>query len=131
HGLPAVWGAGGLLPDPFAPGWGMVGWSILLVPVWSFAFSRPAIVAPLAANAQIAPPDQASWRRATLLSLLVLGLISAASRLAIGTHLDAAVLCDPAHAMLLAAVVIDLVDDLRARRGDLVVAWPLHQVQHA
>jgi hypothetical protein len=131
HGLPAVWGHGGFLPDPFAPGWGMVGWSIVLVPVWSFAFSRPAIVAPLAATAQIAPPGQASWLRATLLSLPFLGLISAASRLAVGTHPDAAVLGDPAHAMLLAAVVLDLVDDLRSRRGDLVVAWPLHQAQHA
>jgi hypothetical protein len=131
HGVSAVWWAGEFRPDPFGPGWGMVGWSVLLVPVWSFAFSRPAVLAPLAARAQILPPGQASWLRATLVSLVVLGLISVASRLAVDTHPDAAALCDPASAMLLAAVMLDLVADLRAWRGDLVVAWPLHQPHHA
>jgi hypothetical protein len=131
HGVPAVWRAGYFRPDPFGTGWGAVAWSVLLVPVWSFVFARPAVLAPLAARAQIAPPDQVSWLRATGISLVVLGLVSVASRVAVDTDPGAAALCDPASAMLLAAVLLDLVDDLRARRGDLVVAWPLHQPHHA
>src|SRR6185503_1459903 len=47
------------------------------------------------------------------------------------THADAEPLCDAIMAMMLAAVVLDIVDELRARRADLVTAWPLAQVQHA
>ncbi|HEY6174620.1 MAG TPA: hypothetical protein VIX73_09265, partial [Kofleriaceae bacterium] len=45
----------------------MIGSTAVLAVVWSFAFSRPAIVAPLAARSPLAPPSQVSWRRATLL----------------------------------------------------------------
>jgi hypothetical protein len=104
---------------------------VVLVPLWSLVLSRPAIVAPLAARARLAPPSRASWRRATLLSLVILLLIGAASWLAFAIHEDARLLCDPVIAMIAAAVLLDGVDDLRARRVALVVAWPLHQAQHA
>jgi hypothetical protein len=62
---------------------------------------------------------------------VLLVLIAAASTLSLTTDPDAAALSEAAGAMVFAAVVLDLIDDLRARRGDLVVAWPLHQPHHA
>jgi len=33
--------------------------------------------------------------------------------------------------MMAAALVLDMLDDLRARRADLVAVWPLQHMQHA
>jgi hypothetical protein len=128
-GLPVSWS----LPPLGGPGsaWYLVGALVVLVPLCSFAFSRPAIVAALAARTVLAPPSPTSWRRATLLSLVFLALIGAVSRVAIAVHGDARVVCDATAVMLFAAVVLDILDDLQVRRADLVVAWPLHQAQHA
>lgn len=111
--------------------WVMIASTLVLAVVWSFAFSRPAIVAPFAARSPLAPPSQASWRRATLVSLVGLTAIVAATLLTLDTAPGAALWCDPLTAMMFAAAMLDVLDDLRARRGDLVVAWPLHQAQHA
>jgi len=131
-GWPSAWPSSWLSPQiALRSAWYLVAALVVLVPLWSFALSRPAIVAPLAAHTELAPPGRAAWRRATLLSLAILLVISAASRLAVAVHADALVVGDAVAAMVFAAVVLDLHDDLRARRAELVVAWPLHQAQHA
>ena len=121
----------GALGAAFHRPWVMIGSTLVLTVVWSFAFSRPAIVAAFVARSPLAPPSQASWRRATLLSLVVLAAIAAATQLTLATTPGAVVWCEPLTAMMLAAALLDVLDDLRARRGDMVVAWPLHQAQHA
>jgi hypothetical protein len=131
-GWPSAWPSSWLSPQiALRSAWYLVAALVVLVPLWSFALSRPAIVAPLAAHTGLAPPGRTAWRRATLLSLVILLVISAASRLAVAVHADALLVCDAVAAMVFAAVVLDLHDDLRARRAELVVAWPLHQAQHA
>jgi hypothetical protein len=112
-------------------GWYLVGSLVVLVPLWSLAFSRPVSIAPLAAHAQLAPPGQASWRRATLLSLVILLLVAAGSLLAALDGPEARALVDAALAMIAAAVLLDALDDLQARRADLVAVWPLQHAQHA
>jgi len=112
-------------------GWYLVGSLVVLVPIWSFAFSRPAITAPLAARGQLAPPSQTSWRRATLLSLVILLLIAVGSLVSAVTSSEALVLGDATLAMIAAAVVLDVLDDLKARRADLIAVWPLQHAQHA
>lgn len=47
------------------------------------------------------------------------------------THGDALIVCEATSAMLAAALALDIVDDLRARRADLVAVWPLQHAQHA
>jgi preprotein translocase subunit SecY len=111
--------------------WLVIASTAVFSVLWSLLFSRPAIMAPIAARSRFAPPSQASWRRATLLSAAGLTAIVAASLASIATTIDALPWCDALSAMLFAAVALDALDDLRARRGDLVTAWPLHQPQHA
>jgi SecY len=111
--------------------WLFAGTVVVLVPVWSFAFSRPGVVAPLAAQAALAPPSQATWRRATLLSLFFLLAIGLAALVSAATLPDAQAVCEATTAMLLAALVLDLLDDVRARRADLIAVWPLQHPQHA
>ncbi|HEX3474748.1 MAG TPA: hypothetical protein VHT91_06885 [Kofleriaceae bacterium] len=130
-GLGGVLQVLGWIPDPSHLGWVLVAAVAALVPLWSLAVSRPAIVAPLALRTALAPPGWSGWRGATLVSGVLLVLIAAASTLSMATHSDAALLGEAAGAVVFAAVVLDLVDDLRARRGDLVMVWPLHQAQHA
>jgi preprotein translocase subunit SecY len=103
----------------------------VLVPVWSLAFSRPAIVAAAAARSSLAAPRWTDWRRAVLVSLAMLLAIAGAYQLTATTSAGAAAWCEPLAAMMFAAVALDAFDDLRVRRGDLVVIWPLHQAQHA
>jgi hypothetical protein len=111
--------------------WLALGSILLLTPLCSLAFSRPAIVASAAVRGSLAPPSHASWWRATLLSFAMLAAIAAANQLTLATAPDAQPWCDPIIATMFAALVLDLLDDLRSRRGDLVVAWPLHQAHHA
>jgi len=108
----------------------LVGLAVVVTPLWSLACARPAVLAPLLAGVALAPPSRASWRRATALSLLGLLGIIAAWQFATASHPDAGLLCDAVTAMMAAAVLLDVVDDLRARRGDLVAVWPLHHAQH-
>jgi len=111
--------------------WLAAGAVVALVPIGSFAFSRPGIVAPLAAQTELAPPSRASWRRATLLSLVVLLAAVAVATISAATHPDARLASDVVSVMLFAALVLDVRDGARARRGDLVAVWPLYQAQHA
>src|SRR5262249_33410930 len=46
----------GWTPDASHLGWVLVAAVAVLVPIWSFAVSRPAIVAPLALRTALAPP---------------------------------------------------------------------------
>jgi hypothetical protein len=121
----------GTMANAIGAGWYLVGSLIVLVPVWSFAFSRPAIVAPFAVRAQLAPPDRASWLRATLLSLVILLLITSVSLASALTRMTALPVGDAVFAMIAAAVALDILDDLQARRIDLVAVWPLQHAQHA
>jgi hypothetical protein len=109
----------------------LVGAIVVLVPLWSFAFSRPGVVARLVAQTALAPPSQASWRRATLLSFVFLLAIGLVALVSAATLPDAEAVCEATTAMLLAALMLDLLDDVRARRADLVVVWPLQHAQHA
>jgi hypothetical protein len=127
----SIAGGGGMIALGWYRDWYLLGLLVVFVPLWSFAFSRPAIVAPLAAHTELAPPGRAAWRRATLLSLVILLAIGAAAEISALTSAAALAVCEATAAMMFAAVMLDLRDDLRARRAELVVAWPLHQAQHA
>jgi hypothetical protein len=104
---------------------------VVLVPLWSFAFSRPRVVAALAERTDHAAPGQATWRRATLLSLVSLLAIGGVAQLAAALDPDAQPVCEASTAMLVAALVLDLLDDARTRPAGLVAVWPLHQPHHA
>lgn len=121
----------GTMANAIGAGWYLVGALVVLVPVWSFAFSRREIVAPLAARTQLAPSSRASWRRATLLSLVILLFITAASLASALTSSTALPVGDAILTMIAAAVALDIADDLQARRIDLVAVWPLQHAQHA
>jgi hypothetical protein len=110
-------------------GW-LVAALVVLVPVWSLAFARPALIATLAARAGLAPPSWTSWWRATLLSLVVLAAAAAASLAAAGSHEVWPALVDAGAILIATAVALDIADDLQARRRDLVAVWPLYSAQH-
>lgn len=104
---------------------------VVLVPLWSFAFSRPGIVAPLAARAGLAPPGRSVWHRATCLSLVSLLGLGVLAQVSAAIDPDAQRVCEAQAAMMVAALVLDMLDDARARGAALVAVWPLHQPQHA
>jgi hypothetical protein len=96
----------------------------LSVVVWSWLFARPALVARVALQAGLARPAWSTWRRATFVTLAVLTVclavqLAAEPRLMLG--LDA---------MIGTAVILDIIDDARARREHLAPAWIVHQIQY-
>ena len=111
--------------------WLTIGLVAGLVPVWSWIFARPKLVAGVAVRAGLVPPQLATWRRATLLSLFLLVAIGAVTAFATTAHADVVKLFDPVTAMLAGVVVLDLFADARAHRADLEPAWVLHQLQYA
>lgn len=108
------------LPLVIARGW-----------IWSYAMARPAVAASIAQRAGLAPPSVTTWRRATLFSLVSVVAIAGVWQAAIHTDLTAGVLGDALYAMLFAAVLLDIADEARVRRADMVAIWPLHQANHA
>lgn len=128
-------GIGSLLPDSLA-GWVMalhgraalaLGLAVVLVPVWSWIYARPSLVAPLAARAGLAPPSTATWARATAVSAVFVVAVGVIAHLAelVGSHVD------PVLAVVATAVILDVIGDARAHRRRLEPAWVLHQIQYA
>jgi hypothetical protein len=100
--------------------------------IWSFAFARPK---PFAGEAR---PSVFTWLRATSLSLVALVLVAAAAALVTnlaepppGYISVRTLLVDPIMIAITIAVVLDAIEDFRARRQKLVVAWTLHDPHHA
>jgi hypothetical protein len=132
RGQPILWTSiPCMMANAVDAGWYLVASLVVLVPIGSFAGSRPAIVARLTGRGPPAPPSQASWRRATLLTLAILVLVTAASLASALARATALPLGDAVFAMIAAAVGLDILDDLQARRGDLMAVWTLHQPLHA
>ena len=96
------------------------------VVVWSWLFARPALVARVAMQAGLAPPAWSTWCRATLVTL-ALFVVCLAIDLIAGSP---SMLGGGVHVMLCTAVVLDILDDGRARRNHLAPAWIVHQVQY-
>jgi hypothetical protein len=103
----------------------------VLVPLWSFAFSRPGGIAPLAVRAGLSPPGRSVWRRATCLSFVSLLGLGVLAQVSAAIAPDAQRVCEASAVMMVAALVLDMLDDARARGAALVAVWPLHQAQHA
>ena len=94
----------------------------------SYAFARRAALLPYAERTNLAPPSRETWWAATLLSLAVL-VVTVSGYTFVGATPHAAF---GAVAMLVVgAVVLDIVDDLRGRRGVLSRAWSLQSAHHA
>jgi hypothetical protein len=100
--------------------------------IWSFAFGRPK---PFAGEAR---PSVFTWLRATSLSLVALVLVAAAGALVgsvaeqpLGYVSVHTLIVDPIMIAITVAVILDAIEDFRARRQKLVVAWTLHDPHHA
>jgi hypothetical protein len=95
---------------------------IVTVPIWSWLFARPKLV-PGATNA--------SWLRATAVSLVLLVAIVAIQWFAVHTNSNTAAIVNAMNIMIGTAVLLDMRDDLRAHRQQLAPAAVLHQIQRA
>ena len=102
---------------------------IVLVPFWAWLLSRPAVLARVAKAANLAPPSRIMWFGAMLLSGGVLAtvfvidaVVLRTSTLPRGTGV---------MALIGTAVVLDIIDDARARRERLAPVAVLHQIQRA
>ncbi|MFN0245731.1 MAG: SecDF P1 head subdomain-containing protein [Kofleriaceae bacterium] len=95
----------------------------------SWAFARPRVFAPYADRAKLSPPSWESWRRATLLSVGVLGIVVAGY--ALHGALDTKSMLGVIPGAVFAAFALDAYDDLRGRRGRLAYVWSLQSAQHA
>ena len=99
------------------------GLVIVMVPVWSWLYARPSLLAPR--------PAMASWLRATLISLVMLLAVGAIQWFAAHTDSGTAAIVRALGVMLGTAVVLDVIDDLRAHRQRLAPVAVLHQIQRA
>jgi hypothetical protein len=119
--------------DAYAWSLGASVWFVLVALVmftllWSWAFARPRVLRPFAERAGLAAPSGQSWRVATLLSAGVLLALLAGHWV---IYERAGTMEGVARVMLLAAVALDVFDDLRGRRGKTKRAWSLQSGQHA
>lgn len=96
-----------------------------LTALWSWAFARPSGLSRLATRAGLAAPAPRTFWRAVGLSAAVLLFLLGPS-LVPGAQSG-----NPLLIALVVAFGLDVFDDLRARRGELVVAWSLQHAQHA
>lgn len=96
-----------------------------LTALWSWAFARPSGLSRIATRAGLATPLPRTFWRAVGLSAAALLFLLGPSLLP-GTQSG-----NPLLIALVVAFGLDVFDDLRARRGDLVVAWSLQHAQHA
>lgn len=111
--------------------WLVIALVIALAFVWSAAFARPAVTRDFAQRVGLAAPSWQSWRRATALSATALVLIGGVAIATSGARGSIAWLVEPVAACIATAVVLDIIDDLRARRVELDRVWIVHQPQHA
>jgi hypothetical protein len=99
--------------------------------LWSFAFARPAVTRKLAERVGLVAPSRAVWWNATALSLALLLLVGAATTVTTLVRPSAGGLVIAIMIAMLAATVLDIVDDARARRVSLDRVWSVQQAQHA
>ena len=121
----AVW-ISGLQRDP----WLAFGIVLVSIPIWAWLFSRPSLVERVAMQAGLDRPTRAAWRRATLVSALLLGSVMVLWLVATRTDVSVG-FAEPVGAMIGAAVVLDMIADARAHRRRLVPVGVLHQIQYA
>jgi hypothetical protein len=101
---------------------------VVFVPVWSWIFARPAVIARVALQANMERPSLGMWARATFVSLVV--TVFAAVIAMYGRRASAWTLGSAVTSMLGTAVVLDIIDDARVRRAKLAIAAVVHQVQY-
>jgi hypothetical protein len=104
---------------------------VALTLLWSFAFARPNVVRKLAERVGIVAPSRAAWWSATGLSAAVLLLVGAVALFTTRLYQSSVSFTDAMIFAVIAMVVLDIRDDLRARRVTLERVWSLHQAQHA
>jgi hypothetical protein len=109
----------------------LIGLVVTLGLLWSFAFARPAITRRLAERVGLVAPSRATWWSATGLSIALLLLVGAASLATTSLRPMAGTIIDAMTVAMIAAVGLDIIDDVRARRVDLLRVWSLHQAQYA
>ena len=90
----------------------LIGFTVL----WAHIFARPSL----------SGATRSEWWSATAVSALALLVAFVVTRLAREYVPEAASLLDAWKLMLIAAIALDLVDEVRARRVELVAVWPLH-----
>lgn len=98
---------------------------LVAVIAWSAAFARGQRLDRIAARAGVVGPSRSTWFSATQLSAAVLLAVVALGMLA--DNAVPALALDVVTGLVAAAVVVDLVHDLRGRRIPRVRVWSLHQ----
>ncbi len=91
---------------------------LVMTVLWSWVFTRPG-----RRGLQL---DRDTWRRATTLSAGMLLAIFALGRSVLAEAPGLSRVLDPVTLVVLIAIVLDVVDDVRTRRRALVPVWPLH-----
>lgn len=94
--------------------------------VWSWVFTRPTLRRTVLARAGYAELDLRTWLRATVLSALGLAMIFVLMFVTRRKVPELGVLVDPFVIAFIAATLLDLTDEARARTRALVAVWPLH-----
>lgn len=111
----------------------LTGWKVklaivaLTIPLWAWLFARPAVVERLALQAGMDRVTRATWLRAAAVSALLIG---GCMVIGLASPLDARLYANPISALVVAAVVLDVIADANARRSALGVAAVLHQPQY-
>jgi hypothetical protein len=98
------------------------------IPLWAWLFARPSLFALLAKRTTLPAPTFRTWLRATGLGFAAMVAIYAVGQTLAGHGPHAFV---PATIMLATAAFLDIRDDMRARRRDLVIVGVVHHAQHA
>jgi hypothetical protein len=111
--------------------WLMLGILAVSVPVYAWLFGRPAVVERVAMQAGLDRPSQRTWLRATAVSAWLIIGVAVIARFAVVRDGLQQSLTDAIGIMVFTAVVLDIVQDARARRRALVPAGVLHQIQYA
>jgi hypothetical protein len=108
-----------------------VGLVVAVTVLWSLAFARPRVTAALATRAGLSPVSSRTFWRATALSAALLLFLLGPALLRGYSVSFYNVLLNPLSIGALAALGLDIVDDLHVRRVSLEIAWSLQQAQHA
>jgi hypothetical protein len=99
-------------------------WNVVMlvvsVPLWAWLFARPALASGI---------TQSAWLRATGVTFVLLGGIAIAGFYVAGVDRLAFAIMTPVSVMIATATLLDMRDDLRARRRMLVPVGILHQAQ--
>ena len=103
---------------------------VVSVGVWSWLFARPRLVANITREAGAEPPTYRTWLRATALTMVVVGGAGLVGIYTSGVDQLAFAMLNPFSVMLATATLLDVVDDLRARRRKLVPVGVVHQAQY-